>query len=350
MSESQVTKTAKQFHPIADMFPLMTETEFAGLRSDIEANGQREAIWLHDDKIIDGRNRYNACQDLGIEPKFQEWSGSGSVVAFVVSLNLNRRHLNESQRAMVAQKITNMQRGDNQFSVGEDTQICGSITQNHAAQLLNVSPRSISSAERIVRDGVPELIEKVEAGEISVSAASDLSKLPKYRQKRLIKAGRSKTKKLLSKIREKSLVNATRGGKVCVVCSAGVADTDENFLAAIQLVGQQFPAHQRFLMDAIEELAQTELSEETVSNYDRIIAAIRTGQAEHTDCRKASGVESNKFDATISQMLDHGMIEVLMQGGKTDEARGARKKIYAIVERSESDWKDPVVEGFYDGW
>ena len=42
------------------------------------------------------------------EPTFREWSGEGSLVAFVVSLNLHRRHLDESQRAMVAAKIANM--------------------------------------------------------------------------------------------------------------------------------------------------------------------------------------------------------------------------------------------------
>ena len=47
----------------------------------------------------------------GVEPKFQEWNGKGSLVAFVVSLNLHRRHLNESQRALVAARIANLGEG-----------------------------------------------------------------------------------------------------------------------------------------------------------------------------------------------------------------------------------------------
>ena len=48
------------------------------------------------------RNRWKACQELGIEPKLKEWDGKGSLVSFVVSLNLKRRHLTPSQGAAVA--------------------------------------------------------------------------------------------------------------------------------------------------------------------------------------------------------------------------------------------------------
>ena len=52
---------SKQFHPIANLFPLMSAEEFDNLRNDIEANGLHEPIWLHPDgSIIDGRNRYMA--------------------------------------------------------------------------------------------------------------------------------------------------------------------------------------------------------------------------------------------------------------------------------------------------
>jgi len=59
------------------------------------------------------------------------------MAAFVVSLNLKRRHLNESQRAVVAAKLATLPKGANQHSpIGE------SSTQSDAAQLLNVGKRS----------------------------------------------------------------------------------------------------------------------------------------------------------------------------------------------------------------
>lgn len=99
----------REFHEVANIFPMMQGEEFDALKADIDTNGLREPIWLHQDgRIIDGRNRYLACCDLGIEPQYRTWNGAGSLVAFVVSLNLHRRHLTPMQRAGVAVDILPM--------------------------------------------------------------------------------------------------------------------------------------------------------------------------------------------------------------------------------------------------
>lgn len=96
----------KEFHEVANIFPLMQGEEFDALKADIAANGLREPVWLHTDgRIIDGRNRYRACCELGIEPMYRTWDGNGSLVSFVVSLNLHRRHLSSGQKAMIAAEI-----------------------------------------------------------------------------------------------------------------------------------------------------------------------------------------------------------------------------------------------------
>ena len=77
-----------KFHPVAAIFPMMETIEFEGLKADIQRHGQLEPIWTHDGMIIDGRNRYLACGELGIEPKIKEWepvNGAG-LVDFVISL------------------------------------------------------------------------------------------------------------------------------------------------------------------------------------------------------------------------------------------------------------------------
>ena len=69
-----------EFHEVANLFPMMTPDEFAGLKEDIDRNGQIDPVWIHDGKIIDGRNRYLACTELGIEPLTREWNGDGDLV------------------------------------------------------------------------------------------------------------------------------------------------------------------------------------------------------------------------------------------------------------------------------
>jgi hypothetical protein len=91
------------YHPAANLFPMMSEEELDTLAKDIKAHGQHHPILLYDGQILDGRNRYEACAIAGVEPKTVQWDGKGgSPTEFVLSLNLTRRHLDQSQKAMVA--------------------------------------------------------------------------------------------------------------------------------------------------------------------------------------------------------------------------------------------------------
>lgn len=174
-----------EFHPLANLFPLMTDRETNDLGDDMLAHGQREPIWKYEGMILDGRNRYNACLPKGIEPRFEEYRGDDPV-AFVVSLNLHRRHLDDAQRAMIAAKLATMKRGDNQHSPNGET------SQAKAARLLNVSKRRVERTREVIDKGVPDLVDAVENGEVTVSAASEFAKRnPPIEQARLIEAAGS---------------------------------------------------------------------------------------------------------------------------------------------------------------
>lgn len=87
------------YNEIANIFPLLHGAEFEALKADILENGLLEPIILHPDgSILDGRNRHRACIEAGVQPKFRTWDGNGSLVAFVVSKNLHRRHLTYDQQ------------------------------------------------------------------------------------------------------------------------------------------------------------------------------------------------------------------------------------------------------------
>lgn len=156
-----------EYHPLANLFPLMQGDEYESLKADIKQNGLREPICMYDNMILDGRNRFNACMDLNIQPVFKQFTGTDPV-AFVISLNIHRRHLNESQRAVIAGKLANMRQGERTDI--EPSANLRKVSQEEAARMLNVSPRTVATVKAIERDA-PELIEKIERGEMTANQA-----------------------------------------------------------------------------------------------------------------------------------------------------------------------------------
>ena len=163
----------RDFHPVAELFPLMGGNEFDGLVKDVREHGLHEPIWLHQDgRIIDGRNRYLACLEAGVEPRFEPFVGpDDSLAAFVISMNLHRRHLNESQRAMVAARIASMKRG-----ARTDLAPIGGMSQPEAADTLNVGTRSLQRAKQVLDSGCDALVNAVDRGEVAVADAATVAK------------------------------------------------------------------------------------------------------------------------------------------------------------------------------
>lgn len=140
-------------HEIADMFPMMSEEEYSGLLMDIGEFGLRHPVVLYEGKVLDGRNRQRACEDLGKRVRYKEYGGIDPL-SYVLSENLHRRHLSESQRAMVAAML--VEEG---------------VVQRLAAERLSISERLLSRAVRVNRSNREDLKTKVTAGDKSVSSA-----------------------------------------------------------------------------------------------------------------------------------------------------------------------------------
>jgi ParB-like chromosome segregation protein Spo0J len=172
---------------------MMDPDSFKRLKADIKENGQEKCITFFDGQLLDGRNRMKACEELGIEPSIEEIedSGDGKFDPFrwVLSVNLHRRHLTESQRAMVAAKLATLKRGANQHSK-EDAQICAP-SMEQAADMLSVGKRSVTNAKQVLESGSKEMIEAVEQGDLAVSfAANVVAEEPdKKTQTKLLKSG-----------------------------------------------------------------------------------------------------------------------------------------------------------------
>jgi phage N-6-adenine-methyltransferase len=170
-------------HPVADIFPRMSAAEFAALVGSIAENGLREPIWLHaDGRIIDGRNRYAACEHSGTAPTFRTYEGDDEgLVKFVLDLNLHRRHLNESQRAYVAAQLATLKDGQRKDlaerrAEGDsiESPLLPAVSRKQAAEMLNVGRESVARAAQVRDFGSPEMQADVEAGELPVSRAASI--------------------------------------------------------------------------------------------------------------------------------------------------------------------------------
>ncbi len=170
-------------HPAADLFPLMEGKELADLAADIKAHGLLDPVVLLLETgkrlVLDGRNRLRACEMVGVAPKFEFWEGEGSPTEWVISRNVHRRHLTPSQRAMIAADLVPMLKAEAKArmvaahagSANLREQDCGKATEK-AAAALNVSPRSVETALRVVETAPIETVAAVRRGEVAVSAAA----------------------------------------------------------------------------------------------------------------------------------------------------------------------------------
>jgi ParB-like chromosome segregation protein Spo0J len=165
---------AKPLHDLCLAFPWIAVAELTRLGEDIKSNGQHQPILVKDGAIIDGKNRELACLMAGIEPMYQEWQGTGSLVATIMSLNWQRRHLSESQRADIAAKLIPALSEELQNEKAESSRKFANVkteAKERAAELMNVSPRTTDSAMVVQQKGSPEIKAAVSAGELTVSAA-----------------------------------------------------------------------------------------------------------------------------------------------------------------------------------
>jgi len=184
------------FHPLADLFPLMGEAELKELAQDIRGpGGLRSAITLFEGKILDGRNRYLACRIACVEPRYEEWKGPGSALGWVISVNLHRRHLDESQRALIGARAKALFEEEARRrqahggtapgrTLGANLPEASRRARDDAAKLVNVSPRSVEAASRVIADGTPALVRAVETGELAVSRAAKIAKVGEEDRKR----------------------------------------------------------------------------------------------------------------------------------------------------------------------
>ena len=203
--------TDMPFHEAASIFPLMTGDEFEELVEDIHKHGLREPVALLDGKILDGRNRYRACLLAGVECRYLE-SPVNDAIAYVVSMNLKRRHLSVPDRAFVAENIRkyyddegkrrmSARRSKGRHKSGcsarrriEGENNCTRPFKNakaNGSRAMRLALWSVFLAPMLTRpvlcaQGVPDLETAVRAKKLGIRVAAQVAKLPEEQQRAIL--------------------------------------------------------------------------------------------------------------------------------------------------------------------
>tara|TARA_Y100000592_G_scaffold99370_1_gene175154 strand:+ start:1019 stop:2230 length:1212 start_codon:yes stop_codon:yes gene_type:complete len=168
-------------------FPEMSKEHFNNLKNDMIINGYDKTfpVYLYEDKIIDGWNRYKACKELNIEPNFKEFKGDKKeAVVFILRTN-NRRDLTPYQRSIMAleyEPFFKAKAKENLKASGGDRKSENKIsgcqisdkaidTKKELSKVANVSHDTIAKVKKIQEKAPEEIKAKLSTGEVSINAA-----------------------------------------------------------------------------------------------------------------------------------------------------------------------------------
>lgn len=185
----------------AALVPPLTQNEYTILKNSIKkSNGNIVPITINQDRIIlDGHHRYRACLELDLTAKIEvkEFDGTIEQKEIIIDLNLNRRQLNDFQKAELGYKLHEIEKerarvrqlthlkdvkekllplGSNDHN-GEK----GSVTEI-LSRRSNVSPKTYQRATKIIELGSDEVKQKLREGKTTIS--KEYQKIQKEQKKR----------------------------------------------------------------------------------------------------------------------------------------------------------------------
>lgn len=185
-------------HPLSELFPAMDGQEYDELVSDIREHGLAQPIVMYQGKILDGRNRVRACEQLGIKPKTVDYRGQDAL-GHVVSLNLNRRHLTPGQRAMVAEKIVTFTHGGAR-SKGSRDPLLSEVSRERAAEIAGASTGTMKRVRTVLEKGTQQLQDAVAVGKIEPNVAAKVAEATPAKQREAVKGGKEVAREIAREV------------------------------------------------------------------------------------------------------------------------------------------------------
>lgn len=200
--------TTYPVHPAANLMPRLSDAGIAALAADIKANGQHEPVVLFEGQVLDGRHRLAACGLAGVAPTFRTLATCPDPEAFVLSVNLRRRHLRHIDRVRLAwlrrdhwQEVLRKRQADAARETNEKRRngkktLVGDSPQaslkwfDLAAQETDVKGDAVKTYDEIMAAGCPALSALVDGEGLALDPASRLAR--EVRQKNLTAAALTK--------------------------------------------------------------------------------------------------------------------------------------------------------------
>ena len=201
-----------------NLIPPLTEQERTALRASLKADGCLTPliVWHKHRIILDGHNRLEFCRAEGIECEIVEivLDSREAAKAWIIKHQLGRRNLNESQRAMLAttleeiyakqartRQLAGLRRGESPVPANLPEREKGEARSQAAADM-NVSPRLVQTAKKVMEEGTEKLQSAVRSGEVSVSAAAEVARLPKEQQDQAVAGGKEEVARAARRARQ----------------------------------------------------------------------------------------------------------------------------------------------------
>lgn len=216
----------------------LTPDEYEALERSILAEGCRDALVLWGNVLVDGHNRYRICQQHGVP--FQTVHNTAfqsleDVQLWMIDQHLGRRSISDFQRGVLALRkreiITQrraaaaaaVQAAQTQSSPEDSTAPWEGKTDPAVAQTLaqlpkvpdqaldtrealaraaRLSPSQVKQIETIQQQAAPEVVSAVKTGELSLSAAATLARLPLPEQQAAAEQGAQGLKEAVKRVRQ----------------------------------------------------------------------------------------------------------------------------------------------------
>jgi len=214
-----------KLHPHQYLIPPMSEEDYLNLLEDIRRNGILQPIDItYNNVILDGHHRVKAAKELGIkevEVRIPELLYVDED-EFLISVAMNRRHLTEGQKAVLANEyrkilsekakkeraeIAVIQREINRGNILSET-VTDKLNERHevdtrkeASDKFKVSEWKVRTVQQIEKVA-PDVYEKLHTGELQIHEAKVIAQLPEDKRETVLEKKLETKKDIRSIVRE----------------------------------------------------------------------------------------------------------------------------------------------------